>query len=254
MKNKVIVFDLDGTLLDSENQIIGGDQTLKYLNLLQTMGCTLAICTGRLDHDILKVQQKYQLSIQHRISQNGAVVIKENYLCSELLNKSDAFKIYDQIKKYPVRIEINTVSNRYWTSERDPEFPKELYDSHMIKQDFEEIILCQPVVLFLIVGQTSILEDIAKTVNKQYKRIQAILTSATSLEILSCQASKGLALKNNFQNDYIYAIGDSPSDFAMIEYSDYFYNVGQFENPKQAIVKPSILEALTDIYEKERNI
>ena len=54
MKNKVIVFDLDGTLLDSQNQIIGGDQTLKYLNLLQNMGCTLAICTGRLDHDILK--------------------------------------------------------------------------------------------------------------------------------------------------------------------------------------------------------
>ena len=87
-----------------------------------------------------------------------------------MLNKSDAFKIYEQIKKYPVRIEMNTVSNRYWTSERDPEFPKELYDSHMIKQDFEEIILCQPVVLFLIVGQTSILEDIAKTVNQQYKR------------------------------------------------------------------------------------
>lgn len=94
---------------------------------------------------------------------------------------------------------MNTVSNRYWTSERDPEFPKELYDSHIIKQDFEEIILCQPVVLFLIVGQTSILEDIAKTVNKQYKRIQAILTSATSLEILSCQASKGLALKIIFK-------------------------------------------------------
>lgn len=71
---------------------------MKYLDLLQSMGCTLAICTGRLDHDILKVQQKYQLSIKHRISQNGAVVIKENYLCSELLNKSDAFKIYEQIK------------------------------------------------------------------------------------------------------------------------------------------------------------
>lgn len=252
MKNKVIVFDLDGTLLNSQNQIIGGDHTLKYLDLLQSMGCTLAICTGRLDHDILKIQQKYQLSIKHRISQNGAVVINEDKFHSELLDKRDALDIYKQIKTYPVRIEINTVSNRYWSSERDPDFPKELYDSHIIKQDFQEIILCQPVVLFLIIGETSVLEDLAHMINHNYKNTQAILTSATSLEIMSCHVSKGLALKNSFQNHYIYSIGDSPSDFTMIEYSQCFYNVGKFDNPSHSIQKTSILEALIDIYEKER--
>mgnify|MGYP002270400407 CR=1 FL=1 len=53
MKNKVIVFDLDGTLLGANNEIIGGTETLNCLDSLQQMGWTLAICTGRLDHDIL---------------------------------------------------------------------------------------------------------------------------------------------------------------------------------------------------------
>ena len=55
MKNKVIVFDLDGTLLGANNEIIGGTETLNCLDSLQQMGWTLAICTGRLDHDILKI-------------------------------------------------------------------------------------------------------------------------------------------------------------------------------------------------------
>lgn len=250
MNKKVIVFDLDGTLLDSQNKIIGEDQTLKYLDLLQNSGFTLAICTGRLDHDILKIQQKYHLSIKNRISQNGAVVLKNNVFKSELLDKEDAKSIYESIKEKPIRIEINTVSNRYWTSERDPAFPKELYDSHIITSCFEEIISCQPVVLFLIVGETEILTEIAQMINQNYEKTQAILTSVTSLEVMSSCASKGLALKNNFQNFDIYAIGDSPSDFSMIPYCQDFYNVGSFHTPDGAIYKKDILEALKDIYKK----
>lgn len=250
VQNKVVVFDLDGTLLNSQNEIIGGDQTLSCLDLLKNMGCTLAICTGRLDHDILKIQQKYNLMIEHRISQNGAVVICEDSFNSELLDKQEALAIYDQLKELPVRIEINTVANRYWTCDRDPDFPRELYDSHIIKTDLKEVILCQPIVLFLIIGKQDELEKIGQMINQQYHLVQAIMTSATSLEIMSCEASKGKALKKNFINEQIYAIDDSPSDFDMIEYSEYFYNVGQFENPSKAIYKTNILEALKDICNK----
>ena len=117
MKNKVIVFDLDGTLLGANNEIIGGTETLNCLDSLQQMGWTLAICTGRLDHDILKIEEQYKLKIEHRISQNGAVCMKGQQLIATLIDKQEAINIYKEIQKEDIRIELNTVSNRYWKSE-----------------------------------------------------------------------------------------------------------------------------------------
>ena len=93
MKNKVIVFDLDGTLLGANNEIIGGTETLNCLDSLQQMGWTLAICTGRLDHDILKIEEQYKLKIEHRISQNGAVCMKGQQLIATLIDKQEAIII-----------------------------------------------------------------------------------------------------------------------------------------------------------------
>ena len=131
MKNKVVVFDLDGTLLDSHNAIIGGTQTLECLSSLHELGCTLAVCTGRLDHDIIKVDERYHLHMTHRISQNGAVINRDDHYQATLLDKQDALQIYKDIKTKDIRIELNTVSNRYWKTDRDPDFPKEFYDSHI---------------------------------------------------------------------------------------------------------------------------
>lgn len=253
MNNSVIVFDLDGTFLDSKNQIIGGELTLQCLQDLRKIGCSFAICTGRLDHDILKINEHYGLNIENRISQNGAVVIKSNEYHGIMLDREEARKIYLDIQNEKVRIEINTVSNRYWQTERDPNFPKELYDSHIIKEDYEELLSCQPVVLFLIVGETEELQKIANKINQKYKFSQAIMTSSSSLEIVHKMASKGKALQRHFSDQTIYAIGDSPSDFDMIAYSQVFYNVGLFDNPENAIKKENILEALQDIKKKVSN-
>ncbi len=247
MKNNVIVFDLDGTLLDSNNQMIGGAKTLACLNTLQQTKCTLAICTGRLDHDIVKICQEYGLDMKHRISQNGAVLYQDNQLKATLLDKQEALDIYHELKTKDIRIELNTISNRYWTSERDPLFPKEFYDSHIIKEDFEDILLYQPAVLFLIVAQEQQLKQIEETINQNYQFTKAIRTSQTSLEIVHSSVSKGEALKILYPDCQIYAIGDSPSDFEMFPFSKIGYLVSNQECHYPCQRKETILEALQDI-------
>ena len=247
MRNKVVVFDLDGTLLNGNNEIIGGSQTLESLATLKQMGCTLAICTGRLDHDIIKINQSYQLGIEHRISQNGAVINYNNQLESILLDKEESISIYQYLLDKNVRIELNTVTNRYWNSLRDPLFPKELYDSHIVIEDYREIIVCQPTVLFLIIGENNILREIEEYVNTNYRYTKAVKTSRTSLEILHSNSSKGHAIKKLYSDCEVYAIGDSANDFDMFDVAKQGYLVSNIECEKVCHRKASILEALEDI-------
>lgn len=247
--NKVVAFDLDGTLINEDNQIIGGQKTIDQLKTLINKGFQLNINTGRLDHDIMYIIDKYKLPIKERISQNGAVTYSEDSLQASLLNKTEALNFYQQIKDYSIRVEMNTVSNRYWHSERDPDFPKEYYDSSHIVDDFTKIIMNQPVVLFLLIGdETEILE--ARTlVEENFPKLEAIQTSETSLEILSPNINKGQALHNMYGKSQIFAIGDAENDYSMFDIAEYSYLVSQDHHPKALQVK-SIDEALDDILNK----
>lgn len=246
LKNKILVFDLDGTLVDHNNEIIGGHKTLEHLQNLHENAMTLAVCTGRLDHDILKIIEMYDLPIRYRISQNGAVFATDTSVSAKLLNKEEALQVYSFSKDVSVRMEVNTISNRYWNTERDPLFPKELYDSHFIRADYTTLIQFQPVILFLYVGDMDELKKIEAYVHENCKHIRAIYTSPTSLEIVNKEVSKGYVLDEYFKDDRIFSIGDSPSDYEMIPYSEAFYNVGPLD-PHGAVKVKSIVEALETI-------
>ena len=176
------------------------------------------------------------------------MIYQGNQLNAVLLDKQAAVKIYDLLTEYDVRVEMNTVSNRYWMSPRDPDFPKEFYDSSIIKEDFKAIIPYQPVVLYLVVGEEECLKEIQTVIKKKFTQVDAILTSKTSLEIVPLHISKGEAIRVMYPEDEVYAIGDSESDLAMLEYAHRFYYVK--EEVEGAICVESILEALEKIKEE----
>lgn len=235
-----IVMDLDGTLLNTKNEIIGGEQTLKLMKSLQKSSHHLSIITGRLDHDIIKINEKYHMEINERISQNGAVIYQGESLSASLLERAEALQINQYLKKYPVRVELNTISKRYWLSPRDPDFPKEFYDSSSLVNDYEDIIRYQPVVLFLVVGETKTLKMIQTNIKQNYDKVDAIMTSFSSLEIIPKGISKGEALHKIYKSQDVYAIGDSESDLSMKDYASSFYLVNEqytIENALEDIMK-----------------
>lgn len=247
MKTKVIVFDLDGTLLGGNNEIIGGKDTLKLLQNLKEAGCRLAICTGRLDHDIKCIDRKYHLDITERISQNGAVIVNQDVVSAKTMDSEEAKEVLKLLERHEVRVELNTISNRYWLEERDPDFPKELYDSHHIVSDYKVILDNQPCVLYLVIGENEVLDTIQGAINSHYKNIKAMRTSNTSLEILNKNASKGKAMITMYPNHTLYAIGDSQNDIDMFPYAYKSYLVGGKQSPEASYHCDTILEALQDI-------
>lgn len=243
---RIVAFDLDGTLLDGKNQIIGGQKTIDLLTRLQKQGVQLVVNSGRLDHDVYHIVKKYGLDVDYRISQNGAVIQTPESVRAQLLDKTQAKQFYHWLKGRPVRVELNTVSNRYWNSDRDPDFPREYYDSSRIVSDFDDIIEYQPAVLFLIIGQQAELEAIRAYVNENFPCLDATKTSNTSLEVLPKNVSKGNAIKAVFPDSIVYAIGDSENDFSMFHISRQAYYVGN--GPcEYAKTMPSILQALEEI-------
>ena len=108
----VVVFDLDGTLLGANNEVIGGEETVSALARLRSLGAELAICTGRLDHDVKIISDRYGLGIRDRISQHGAVLVKGDSYRATLLDEQEARSFYAYARDLPLRVECNTVSNR----------------------------------------------------------------------------------------------------------------------------------------------
>ncbi|WP_040213498.1 HAD-IIB family hydrolase [Clostridium polynesiense] len=250
---KVLALDLDGTLIDERNEIIGGGETLSLLEKLQAEGYEIVVVTGRLDHDIIHVAQKYNLNIKYRISQNGAVMQDDHDIKGRLISKEAALKIYRYIKDKNLRVELNTISSRYWHSDRDPDFPREFYDSSTILEDFTEVINYQPVVIFLLIGDMEEINKVRGYVLENFEEVDAVKTSDKTLEILPKGVSKGLSLKDMYPDAEIVSIGDSESDFSMFPYSKASYCVGKSSFGEANFDVPSIKEALENILKEDGN-
>ena len=109
------------------------------------------------------------------------------------------------------------------------------------------MIRCQPIVLFLLVGDGVDLEPIARMVGEEYPGVQAVMSSKTSLEVMPRGVSKGSALAQMYAGKRIMAIGDAPNDFEMFGKAERSYLVSDLPCPVDVVREPSILEALKDI-------
>lgn len=250
----MVTLDLDGTLLAHGNKIIGGQETLELLSELDHQGAKIVINTGRLDHDIIAIQDMYDFDVNARVSQNGCVVVDDQSIQAKLMDKTEAGLIWQELKNHPeIRTEINTVSNRYWKSLRDSDFPKEYYDSHIIKKHFQPIIEYQPITLFLCVGQKKTLEPIRDFVRTNCEKVHAVMTSKTSLEIYQKGVSKGRTIKELYPDAKIYGIGDSENDFSVFDNSSVSYMIQPDGKVDATYDVSSITEALKMVKKEVEN-
>ena len=136
---------------------------------------------------------------------------------------------------------------------RDSDFPKEYYDSHIIKKHFQPIIEYQPITLFLCVGQKKTLEPIRDFVRTNCEKVHAVMTSKTSLEIYQKGVSKGRTIKELYPDAKIYGIGDSENDFSVFDNSSVSYMIQPDGKVDATYDVSSITEALKMIKKEVEN-
>lgn len=241
--NKVIICDLDGTLLVKEDQFSPG--TLEKIKRFINSGGKFIIATGRLDHDVVYVEEKLGIRGAYRISQNGAV-IKNKY--NEVISKKEmepviAKKIVKLLNEEKMRVEVSDICHRYFPSPRGEGEIAEFIDSSIIDSNFNEKIgkSIFPTTL-LTFGSEKVFAQITKRIYKHFSHeVDVIETSPSTLEVLSKGASKGTAVEKvmkelQVSHTEVCSIGDAENDISMFGVTGYAYAVSSANAKVKAIV------------------
>lgn len=236
MKYKMVVLDIDGTILDDKKQI--SDYTLEVLKNLHDKGIEIVIATGRNYYEAKKLTDKIIKDINLVIMANNGCIVRNslsNKIIEEKYLKYDIFKsIYDEgIKKnlYPI-IHVNEESDEYEiVIEHNKE--NEIYHGYMnsITRRYKKVNLqiekVSNILSVCYVGNYEKLEKFQQNILNNFKsnfsttcsrnlRVRALL------EFMNAEGGKWNSILQYAQNqgvspNEIIAIGDDNNDIEMIK-------------------------------------
>ena len=222
-----VFLDIDGTLLDSRNQIMPCTQS--HLKYLHERGVPIVLCSARPPEGVKRVAE--QLQVHAPVAcYNGGLVFDEN---SAILRD--------------VGIDLQlAVDFRQFVSERFPDLVVSAYlynvwlaeDPHhpLIEQE-SKISGCMPLkgslkqVAFaashihklLCMGDAMRIRALQKEIPQHFPQLMALRSKSTYLEILPPEATKGSAAKVLLEHyglsaKQAVAFGDSDVDLDMLQY------------------------------------
>lgn len=255
---KLLVCDLDGTLLDAHNQI--DDASLAQLKGYVQAGNEFVVCTGRLDEDIKYVERQIGVAGAYRISQNGAVVrdqagdlVSQATIPHALVPMINGI-VFDQ----GLRVEVSDINHRYFPSPRDPSQVAEFVDTSIVKNDlvgFIEQPSFQPVI-YLIFGDTATFQPLIKALKAALgNQVNVQQTSPSSLEIFSPQASKGQAVQalieqRQFDPKQVYVAGDAENDTTMFGLTPNSFAVGKLADAPTIAAASAHVDSIAELIER----
>lgn len=254
MDIKLIASDLDGTLINSKNQLT--DRTIKAIKSAISLGIDFIPCTGRtlssIDSKLMNIS-----GIRYVIASNGAVIFdtvmnKQIYsdtidllTCVHILKIVSEYDIcpivfFDHkafVPKYcynaPLKYGLLEPMLEYFNSTRSP------------VDDILELVIKRnkPIdKIFLMMNNQNIKNDLQNIFCK-YSDICVTSSALNNIEIVNKTATKANALKFLLKkldstSDNLMAFGDSPNDdnmlslakysFAVDNASDYIKNIAKY--------------------------
>lgn len=243
-KYKLIVTDMDGTLLNDDKEISEGN--LKAIRMVRGMGIRFAFLSGRQYKFLKEVKEKYDIDVD-TIGLNGAEIRNEKgeIIWSRFIKKDVAKRIAKVLNKE------NAVSKIYVNNmvvANKPNSLDKIIDDIIISHGHEindEMVESQYVRLY---GKSKVVNDLSEfldEVNCDIEKIEVInpdrnvldkiseeikmvadvfITSSYKLniEIMHKDVNKGSAIKEfgdylGIKTDEIMAFGDNLNDLEMIE-------------------------------------
>lgn len=230
MKYKVLAFDIDGTLTNSQKEITPA--TKAAILEAASRGCTVVIATGRPRQGVVRYAKELELA------DNGGYVLALNGGLLENCKTGEAIsRTFLPMEYYP---EICALAKRYgvnlMTYEGDDVISENIDDKYIeiesringlgVKQvDNLEKYLTFEVPKFLMLGDGDYLAEVEKKVHARLSdRLDVYRSEPYFLEILPKNINKAATLGKLLQHlgagrEELMAFGDGYNDISMIEYA-----------------------------------
>ncbi|MDD9271390.1 HAD family hydrolase [Paenibacillus sp. GCM10023248] len=220
---KLIVSDLDGTLLDHSKKVTSREQAA--LKKAKEAGMTLCLASGRMNVEMQQVLEE----IGHRafsVSQNGAFIHLEDgtFLQSQLFQPELAHEIYQLLKEFDLVKLVCSGEANYIThlTPASDDVQSRTFRPFIIKDDIEHALKDDfPVCKFSLFGEIGVLLQVKALMEEKLgDQVELFISDKDCLDIMPLQVSKGSSLlvlmaQLGLQAEEIACIGDSFNDVSM---------------------------------------
>lgn len=226
MSIKLIVFDLDGTLLDVDHQL--NQKTIEAVKKVREKGIRTMVATGRM-YRSARPHTKILELVDPIIAYNGALVIDPND-GKELFHMPIPFKIADQITKIVVQngyhLQLYIDDDIYVREEN--KYTDRYFEISSIKANYvgrlDKFLTEKPTKMLIIEEDESRRVEIKNCLLERFKDEIEISSSYPSfIEITKKEISKVVPLKEisakmGIKQEEIMAFGDGLNDLTMIDW------------------------------------
>lgn len=220
---KIVFFDLDGTLLNSDKEVLK-ENKIAIQNALNN-GIEVCICTGR-QKDAAKRYQKMAGAGRYIICENGAEIYdtkdnEELFNCA--LDKDFCLKMYEYIMKNDLFVRIDTKYARYINK-----MNLRLLDEVPIEEDYKKLF-AENDIFQMSIGSTKtedidkvveLLDDSVKVENRfmsGYLPIKHEIINVINSSVSKGNAILGLCKYLKIKPEEAMAFGDDLNDISMME-------------------------------------
>lgn len=230
-KYKLVISDVDGTLLDSKHQL--SQKTIRSIQGLSQKGVKVVLASARSPLAMASIAQHLQLETP-LVSFNGAYICQSpndlmDSIQSLTIEKIDALLIYKIVHEFKETISCSLYSGAQWLVEEYDDWNRaeaSIIDLEPTVADFKEVLKeGMAVHKIMCMGSSQSLSLLEKELDRlNISHISYVRSKPTYLEIVNGQASKLKAmttLSHYYQialGDMI-AIGDNFNDIPMIEHA-----------------------------------
>ncbi|UVD81885.1 HAD family hydrolase [Mycoplasma iguanae] len=263
---QTLVFDLDGTLLNSEKNVL--DSSIETIKHLQKKNGTKAIIASGRPWYFCKKPWNLIDSQMPIISCNGALVFDpvnnkeifvnpiEKTVAKSIFNYLHALKINFLVYTSKQMFKNEAISPSQWFIWLDGELAKmaedEKFQINPVNSDFD--LDQHQVVKFLVIAKETDpknLDLIQKEFKKYQEKVYLIKSQPTVLDIMPTGSDKGQGLKQIAQHglinlDTTLVFGDEVNDIPMFKVAKYSVAMGQSKSEVKTIAK-----YVTDSHDKD---
>lgn len=235
MSYKLVAIDMDGTLLNRNNEI--SETNKNILKVITEMGIQVVISTGRLFTSARYYAKKLGL-ITPIIACNGAYVCeyhRNNVLYERPLKTMDIknviellennnmyYHFYDNENFYTKELKYNSLKYYNWNKKQKK---GDKINIEVLKNPLEFIIDEKPTVYKIVVMDKN--SDKLNYISKKLinnRNIEVVSSMTKSFDIMDKGVSKGETLRElckifSINSDEVIAIGDNHNDISMIKYA-----------------------------------